>query len=522
MRVCLATLVCLSVSAQAPIGWQAEEAELNGDVVRAWTMYAQAAALDPNNKKYLGKTVALRAPAMDKAKIVINQGDRLLEEIDPAIVHPFTEEDLADIERLKPPPELKPSTKRQSFNFRGPARQVIENTLKACDLDFVFDSDFNVTTAANLKLDDASCAEAIHSMEMVTGAFISPLGEKLVLVARDAQDKRREQERNVAITIPLDEPVAVQEAQEVGRNVQQLFEIQKFAIDSVRRMVLMRDRYSKVKPAQMLFQQLLQHHPQVFIEVEFMQVATQRDTSIGIDLPTMTQIVNFGGLFNSKPNIMSQFTNFITFGGGLTLFGIGVTDATVFASMTDTRAKVLQRAMMRSVDSQAATLHVGNKFPIMTQQYVGDTSQGTGDQTVYRPPPTIQFEDLGLSLKITPKVHGSEDVTLNIESEFKVLTGESLNGIPVISNRKFQGQVRLKSGEWAIAAGLATQNNTKGYTGIAGLAQTPIIGTVLRRNTFSKSSTDLLIVLKPRIINPSPEEGRELWVGTETRPLPPV
>jgi general secretion pathway protein D len=318
--------------------------------------------------------------------------------------------------------------------------------------------------------------------------------------------------------------VTVQEAQEAARNVQQLFEIQKFAIDSVRRLVLIRDKASKVRMASMIYQQLMTRRPEVFVEVEFLQVVKQRDTNFGIDLQTMTQIVNFGGLLNSTvpESITSAFRGFLTFGGGLTLFGIGVTDSRVFASMTDSQTRLVQNATLRSLDNQQATLHVGSRFPIMTQGYFG--APVTGDEQVFRPPPTIQFEDLGLSLKITPRVHGTDEVTLNVESEFKVLTGQTSNGIPVISNRKFLGQVRLRAGEWAVAAGLMSRENTKGYTGIAGLSEIPLIGTALRNNNRSKMDTDVLLVLKPRILHPGPafDMPPPLWVGTETKALPPI
>ena len=53
------------------------------------------------------------------------------------------------------------------------------------------------------------------------------------------------------------------------------------------------------------------------------------------------------------------------------------------------------------MEGQPATLHVGEKYPIITSGYFGNTS---GSGTVYTPPPTITFEDLGLLIKVTPHV----------------------------------------------------------------------------------------------------------------------
>ncbi len=520
----LAVIATLVVSAQTdPIGWQAEEAESKGNIAVAWAMYAQAAALDPGNEKWAGKVLSLRAAALDKAKVAIGSGAEDLPELDPSIVRPITEDELAEVKRMLPPPQLRPNPGTHKFDVRGPARQVIEQTLHLCGIEAIFDSQYDVSQTVQLRLDEASCADAISALGLLSDSFLVAISEKLALVVRDTPEKRREQERFAAITIPLPEPVGVPEAQEAARGVQQLLEIQKFAVDSTRRLVLIRDRVSKVRLAEMLYHQLMTQRPEVVVEVEFLQVTKQRDMTFGVDLQTMTQIVNFGGLLNSTPQLTSMFRGFITFGGGLTLFGIGITDARMFATMTDSQTQLLQRAMVRTQDSRETTLHIGNRFPIITQQFVGEIPEDN-ERPIYRPPPTIQFEDLGFSMKLTPRIHGATEVTLKIDTEFRVLTGQSNNGIPVIANRQFTGEVRLREGEWAVAAGLTGHSSTRGFTGIIGLSEIPGLGYALRNNTRNRRNDEVLIVLKPQIVNTGAAYAvpRPLWVGTETRSLPPL
>jgi general secretion pathway protein D len=58
-------------------------------------------------------------------------------------------------------------------------------------------------------------------------------------------------------------------------------------------------------------------------------------------------------------------------------------------------------------------------------------------------------------------VHGTEDVTLTVEAEFKVLAGQASNGIPIISNRSLKSDVTLKMGEWAVVAGLIDDEDAR-------------------------------------------------------------
>jgi general secretion pathway protein D len=517
----VACLLAVALAAQEPLGWQAEKAEKEGNLVRAWVLYSQASAMEPKNKKYAAKAASLRDIALERAQVLVTNGRVAEVEIDPSIVRPITEDELAEIRRLRMPPLLQPKPGKLRFRSVGPVRTVAEQVLRTCGIDAVFDSAFDATQQVKFDLENIACADAIPALELVGGIFLVPIAETVAMVVRDTADRRREQDPVAAISIPLPEPVSVQEAQEAARSVQQALEIQKFAVDSARRVALIRDRVWKVRQAELIFLQLMTRRAEVYIDVDLVQYAKQRDSRWGLGLQAMTQLVNFGGLWNVETSIPSGFNAFLTFGGGLTLFGIGITTANIFASMTDTQGTVVQSATIRCLDSLPGELLFGQRYPIQVQVYIGE---GAGSPDAFAPPPQIQFENLGLTLKITPRVHYGREVTLGVESDFKTLTGEELNGIPVIATRTYQGQVRLKEGEWAVAAGLTNFTDTRGINGIAGISEIPGVGAAFRDNTRSRGERDYLLLLKPRIVHTGPLETvtPPIWVGSETRPLPPI
>ena len=243
--------------------------------------------------------------------------------------------------------------------------------------------------------------------------------------------------------------------------------------------------------------------------------------SAGLGLGTSFPLFNLGhdlapGLAWTKPIASAAYA---IFGGGATILGLGIADGSLFANITRGRSQSLIRSEIVSSDGQAATLHIGDRYPIVTSQFVGATAQP--GENVVAPPPTFNFEDLGLVLKVTPVVHGMDEMSLEVETEFKTLGAEGTNGIPIINTRKLQSRVRMKNSEWAIVAGLASESELSTLSGFAGLANIPVLGKILSRNTRTRESAQVLVLIKPKLLSapPSTRPTRLFWLGTETKPL---
>ena len=153
----------------------------------------------------------------------------------------------------------------------------------------------------------------------------------------------------------------------------------------------------------------------------------------------------------------------------------------------------------------------------------GNSFGFTGGQT-YAPPPAFSFEDLGLMIKATPHIHGTGEIGLELEAEIKLLTGNSVDGVPAIAQRKLQSQVQLRNGECAIVAGLLTATEARSILGTAGLSTLPGLGPLLRTNTRDHESSEVLILVKPVLVGLPPDQSvtRPLWIGSEARPLTPL
>jgi type II secretory pathway component GspD/PulD (secretin) len=278
-----------------------------------------------------------------------------------------------------------------------------------------------------------------------------------------------------------------------------------------------------VVPARILFEELLRYRPQVEIEMDLIEVDRTYSLAYGVELPTTFPLAYLGTFWHSPLSIPSTISKLITFGGGQSLIGIGVADATLIANMSRSLSRTLIRSAVRAVDGTPASMHVGEKFPVLTAGYFGPASSSQGG-TVYLPPPSFTFEDLGINLKVTPRIHGMDEVTLDLDTEFKVLTGGSNNGIPIISSRKLTSKIRLREGEFGVIAGLLTSSEARTISGIAGLSNIPVLGSLFKQYNKNESTSEVLIILKPMLLSPPPDQivTPPIWTGSDVRPLTPL
>src|SRR6478735_5679490 len=128
-------------------------------------------------------------------------------------------------------------------------------------------------------------------------------------------------------------------------------------------------------------------------------------------------------------------------------------------------------------------------------------SQVLGNQSYIPPFPSVSYEDLGLNVKAKPIVHGDGSVSLTLELQVRSLTGQSNNGVPVISNREYKGSINLKDGEPAVVVGEVSTTDTCSMNGISGLGAVSGINQVMVSNSKEEDSDELMIIITPHVVS---------------------
>jgi tetratricopeptide (TPR) repeat protein len=143
---------------------------------------------------------------------------------------------------------------------------------------------------------------------------------------------------------------------------------------------------------------------------------------------------------------------------------------------------------------------------------------GNAAGALQQPFPASEYVDLGLKVKATPVLHPNDEVTLQLEFEIRALSGQSVNGIPILSNRTISQTIRVRENETTLIGGLLDTEETRSLSGLPGFASVPGAGFLAGSRTKQPSETQLLILVTPRQLRLSRRVSRSLYVGRGSGP----
>ena len=516
------------------------KAQHQGNDLDAYLLFNRARALDPMNMKYLRAAQAVRRKA---AQLLASSGQHQLalkmatsgwefQSLSDAFQNRDQTEPTVNVThprpRYKEPVVLQYDKQPRSFRLRGKLREVYESVAEEFGIRVIFDESFNDIESIKVDLEDCGFPCVMRVLGEVGGTVALPYGPDLILVVPDTQAKRQELEPVAVASIALNSSLPPEQITEISQAIKGTLDITRFQPSVSGGMLLMRDSASKIRMAQALAESLMHPLPAVQIEVMLLSVSRGQLSSSGIDLPNQFPVTNLSTFLGAMPAGVDASNALIGLGGGETVLGVSVGDATVLASLDASESQFLQHLQIRSNHGMETELNIGERYPIATAQYTGG-SLGTGSTdpsgagSYIQPFPTISFEDLGLNLIVTPRIHSSRSVTFNVDVNFRFLAGGMVNNIPILANRSFKSQMRLDRGEFAVVSGMAIYENRHNRSRLAGLGSIPLLKYLFRKYDRRWQRSDLLILMRPTIVQLPASETANLpafLFGSEESALP--
>ncbi len=171
-------------------------------------------------------------------------------------------------------------------------------------------------------------------------------------------------------------------------------------------------------------------------------------------------------------------------------------DVILRAVEKDNRASVMNTPIITTLDNKEAVIESTQRV------YYSDgvTYYSGSDNTTEN----IKNEDIGVKLKVTPRINKSGYIVLTIEQEWQELNGYQNLGereLPVIDTRKMGSDVAVQSGQTVVLGGLARKSKTRNESKVPILGDIPLLGWFFKSSNIADTRNELIIFLTPRVMD---------------------
>ena len=250
--------------------------------------------------------------------------------------------------------------------------------------------------------------------------------------------------------------------------------------------------------------------PQVMIEAAIVEVTGDRSEDFGIQFGVgagADGIVNAAGTsFSNLGTSLRQVLAFIgaPAAGVISNDGLsaavgerGTFGALIQALGQSTRANLLSTPSITTLDNKAAEIVVGQNVPFRTGSYATDGNTTT-------PFTTIERADVGITLRVVPRVHEGDTVRLEVSQEVSSLVGSVAGAADLVTNRRsIQTTVLADDGQTIVLGGLISDDQIRTRSQVPILGDIPILGELFKSRRESKTRRTLFVFLKPTILRDS-------------------
>ncbi|MGH8280235.1 MAG: type II secretion system secretin GspD [Gammaproteobacteria bacterium] len=191
---------------------------------------------------------------------------------------------------------------------------------------------------------------------------------------------------------------------------------------------------------------------------------------------------------------------------GLTL-GVGkiVKNGFSFAALINALAgnsdtNILSTPSVVTLDNQEADIKVAQQVPFVTGQYTNTTGVANGSTPVINPFQTVQRQDVGLELKITPQINQGNAILLKIDQVISNLTGTSIGGQPVTNTREIKTNVMAENRQIVVLGGLIEDNLIESEQHVPLLGSIPLLGNLFKYRSTTNTKSNLMLFIQPTIL----------------------
>ena len=439
-----------------------------------------------------------------------------------------------DAWNVSEPVVLRPQDGRHSFHVRKDKRSLIFDVLSAYGIRATLDDSVS-GKSVYFDTDDVDFTDATELLKLATDTFFVPLTPKSLIAVADTKENRARFERRSMRTFyfPGLDSKELSDMENIARSV---FGAEQSTMEPAKETLTVRAPEPVLDALNETYSELLVGRSVLELDVRLYEIDKTKATNIGIILPSSTTMFNVpseissilqnntslvNALLKEYPSLAGNYeailaalidsgaltgtvfnSPFAVFGGGLTEMGLDLSGVSVNMLLNSSDARTFKQQELRVLDQEDATFRSGERYPIMMSSFSVPASSSSSNITI----PQIQYEDLGLTLKLTPHVEFSGQVSLSLDMKLTSLAGASLNSIPILANRQYSGVVSLRLGDSAILVSDLSRQESLDITGVPGLSDLPGFSSGTNRQV-TKDIMELAVVITPHLVRWAHQEA---------------
>src|SRR5208337_3403902 len=437
----------------------------------------------------------------------------------------------------------KPLDGLRDIHYRGDSKGLLTAIAASYGLSVLFDDNFP-NRHVRFDLDNANFATAMRLASAVTKSFSVALEDTVLLAVVDNPENHRIFDRMGMRSFLIPGADSGQELNDLITSLKTLFDLKFVSLDVASRTITLRGTEAALKAATQFLGQMTGDKPEVMLDLQVFQLSRTYARQIGLHVPDSFNLYSLGAALSgvnsgkSEATILATLESedssilsnpLATFGGGISFFGLSLDQLSAELSVNESSVRALEHVQLRASQQKDATFKMRLRYPIQTSSYSSITSSvststlqslglsssqissltSTASSTI----PSVSYEDIGLVLKAKTLIHGTSDVSLDLEIQFRTLGATTVNGNPIILNREYKGTTLLKEGEAAVVAGMITKSDEKSLSGLPAFSAVAGLGTLTSQRSTQEEDDELLILITPYVVdNPKRAAAQEIWM----------
>ncbi len=406
------------------------------------------------------------------------------------------------------PVRLRVPAKPLSLDLRDvPVRSVFDIIARTAGLSFVFDRDIRADLRTSITVQDASVDDVIRLLLATNQLDEKVINETTALIYPNTVQKQREYQELVLKVFYLGNA----DVKQTANMLRMMLKMRDVFVEEKLGMVIIKDTPAMVRLAERLIAAHDLAEPEVMLDVEVLEIGTNRLLELGLKFPDSLAV----GLAGAGGPGTLTLREWRTGGPELVQLSFSNPLFLLLLRQQDGATSVLANPRIRVRNREKARIHIGDRVPVIT------TTAATGGGFLSE---SVTYLDVGLKLEVEPLIHLEDEVDIKVGLEVsniaREVRGAGSNTLTYqIGTRNATTTLRIKDGETQILAGLISDEDRRTASRVPGLGELPMLGRLFSQTHDSGAKTEIVLLVTPRLVRTlaRPDvRAMEFAAGTET------